>query len=413
MNNKYTAEKIEYFKTVLNEIARHKDYGERNPVDIGIECGYSEEELKELVQWVQEEQDEVVKGELSNVTISDSIIIKKKEKKVFENQIIHINAMITVEDGGTLEFHNCVVYYGEELEPGGITLISRRSEWERKDARLVFEGCKIICRGYIPELWGEWGGSFIQGIGSYITFTNCHFEDCGKFLEVRVWDDVTISNCRMINCISFAKLNLEKSATGQMSDCIIIEHAISKMNLLGLVMQGREMVVVPILIYIDGFTEKMEIENNMVMVAEDFTMGKFYGENIGYKVFSAGEIGGSLAIKGCTFINASNCIEAGVTDIRKCFFKRCNVAICSGMQGNIIDSYFESTKLFYASGRMNTMKNCQFIDGCDYGYPSLTDCIELPKADEKWLERKKGEGKQVGASFDMETVNRYLKKAEV
>ena len=33
---------------MMRAITEHKDFGKRNPVDIGIECGYSEKELLDI-----------------------------------------------------------------------------------------------------------------------------------------------------------------------------------------------------------------------------------------------------------------------------------------------------------------------------------------------------------------------------
>lgn len=43
----YTKEK---YDQMIKEISEHKDFGKRNPVDIGVECGYSEEEVMKLLQ---------------------------------------------------------------------------------------------------------------------------------------------------------------------------------------------------------------------------------------------------------------------------------------------------------------------------------------------------------------------------
>lgn len=51
----------ENYEQMIKEISEHEDFGKRNPVDIGIECGYSEEDIMEMLQALSEQAD-------SNVT---------------------------------------------------------------------------------------------------------------------------------------------------------------------------------------------------------------------------------------------------------------------------------------------------------------------------------------------------------
>ena len=37
------------YKERMRKICTHKDFGKRNPVDIGIECGYSEDEVLQML----------------------------------------------------------------------------------------------------------------------------------------------------------------------------------------------------------------------------------------------------------------------------------------------------------------------------------------------------------------------------
>ena len=41
---------ISFYNEMMKSICTHKDSGKRNPVDIGVECGYSEEEVMKLLQ---------------------------------------------------------------------------------------------------------------------------------------------------------------------------------------------------------------------------------------------------------------------------------------------------------------------------------------------------------------------------
>ena len=43
------------YKEILQAISFHKDFGKRNPIDIGIELGYSQQEVEEMIQIISEE----------------------------------------------------------------------------------------------------------------------------------------------------------------------------------------------------------------------------------------------------------------------------------------------------------------------------------------------------------------------
>lgn len=41
-----------YYSRMMNEISKHKDFGKRNPVDIGVECGYAEDDVIAMIKWI-------------------------------------------------------------------------------------------------------------------------------------------------------------------------------------------------------------------------------------------------------------------------------------------------------------------------------------------------------------------------
>ena len=43
---------ISFYNEMMKTICTHKDSGKRNPVDIGVECGYSEEEVLEMIKFL-------------------------------------------------------------------------------------------------------------------------------------------------------------------------------------------------------------------------------------------------------------------------------------------------------------------------------------------------------------------------
>ena len=47
----------EKYDQMVKEISEHKDFGKRNPVDIGMECGYPEEDVLEMLKMLSEKVD--------------------------------------------------------------------------------------------------------------------------------------------------------------------------------------------------------------------------------------------------------------------------------------------------------------------------------------------------------------------
>lgn len=56
----------EYYNEILTAISKHKDFGKRNPIDIGIELGYPEEDIMEMIRGISEASEEEKPGENSN-----------------------------------------------------------------------------------------------------------------------------------------------------------------------------------------------------------------------------------------------------------------------------------------------------------------------------------------------------------
>ena len=47
----YTEAEKQYYMGIIKAISEHADFGKRNPVDIGIDCGYTEEDEKKGNRW--------------------------------------------------------------------------------------------------------------------------------------------------------------------------------------------------------------------------------------------------------------------------------------------------------------------------------------------------------------------------
>lgn len=50
----YTKEEREFYESIMQEIRSHQDFWKRNPVDIGIECGYSEDDVMGMIYMCQD-----------------------------------------------------------------------------------------------------------------------------------------------------------------------------------------------------------------------------------------------------------------------------------------------------------------------------------------------------------------------
>ena len=81
-SEKYTEEQKKYYMTMFEKISAHKDFGKRNPVDIGIERGYTEAEVLGMIQMLKESQCEGGQNETSKGTYyfllesgSDAIVV--------------------------------------------------------------------------------------------------------------------------------------------------------------------------------------------------------------------------------------------------------------------------------------------------------------------------------------------------
>ena len=65
--------KDQYYENIIKKISEHKDWGKRNPLDIGKECGYSEEEIFAALEIQQSENKE------------------EKEYFILRNKVISVN----------------------------------------------------------------------------------------------------------------------------------------------------------------------------------------------------------------------------------------------------------------------------------------------------------------------------------
>ena len=50
----YREDREQYYLAMMKEISEHKDFGRKNPVDIGTECGYTEEDVLDMIHMLQQ-----------------------------------------------------------------------------------------------------------------------------------------------------------------------------------------------------------------------------------------------------------------------------------------------------------------------------------------------------------------------
>ena len=78
----YKEDREQYYLAMMKEISGHKDFGRKNPVDIGTECGYTEEDVLDMIHMLQQKK---VNGEIYTGTSSDKIgyFLVWKEQKAY------------------------------------------------------------------------------------------------------------------------------------------------------------------------------------------------------------------------------------------------------------------------------------------------------------------------------------------
>ena len=78
----YREDREQYYLAMMKEISEHKDFGRKNPVDIGTECGYTEEDVLDMIHMLQQKKE---KGEIYTGTSSDKTgyFLVWKEQKAY------------------------------------------------------------------------------------------------------------------------------------------------------------------------------------------------------------------------------------------------------------------------------------------------------------------------------------------
>lgn len=78
----YTKEQEEFYQNMMEEIGGHEDFGKRNPVDIGIDCGYAEEDVMEMIRMIQMYQSDVQNDGVGEAEIYYFMLRKQKRRYI-------------------------------------------------------------------------------------------------------------------------------------------------------------------------------------------------------------------------------------------------------------------------------------------------------------------------------------------
>ncbi|MBM6753048.1 hypothetical protein H6A65_16430 [Mediterraneibacter glycyrrhizinilyticus] len=129
------------YEKIMQDISRHKDFGQRNPVDIGIELGYPEQAIVEMFQFISEKE---LIAETQKKTNQD-----KKERQIirlyYDGKDICKKCADMIGIKKYIELDNYLVYSDENYK---LVKISKATG-EKSSVGLEADIDK--CKG-----WGEW-----------------------------------------------------------------------------------------------------------------------------------------------------------------------------------------------------------------------------------------------------------------
>ena len=94
----YRDDREQYYLIMMKEISEHKDFGRRNPVDIGLECGYTEEDVLDMIHMLQQKKE---KGEIYTGNSSDKtgyfLVWKEREAYIVAVKMRDWKAEVIIE----------------------------------------------------------------------------------------------------------------------------------------------------------------------------------------------------------------------------------------------------------------------------------------------------------------------------
>lgn len=322
---------------------------------------------------IEEEFEEVDEEsvELEEYYINSMFHVGSGETKRFDNKEIHIKSFINCE--GTLEFHNCVIYYNESDISDEITI--------GEDARIGLWNCIVICKGYDKK-------PFISGRDiKCLWLEKTTFIDCTHFAKISN-GCIKILNCKLINCVAgFIDFTMDKQSTFDMLENVIIEQGQAKYIK---PLDFKEGIPSMIKTYYTGFEDseehRCEVFDNLFLVDGKGAISfkdRYHLEGNNMLVYKCTFKGISNNIKtfqveDCEFIGCKNVIHASVcgmeeygTLIANCLFENCTNIISLGDMTNgyttkIRNSQFISCydKIVHPTwyGDSFEMEFCEFIN---------------------------------------------------
>lgn len=129
------------YEKIMQDIYRHKDFGQRNPVDIGIELGYPEQDIVEMLQSISEKELIVETQKKANKDKKEHQIIRL----YYDGKDICKKCADTIGIKKYIELDNYLVYSDEN---NNLVKISKATG-EKSSVGLEADIDK--CKG-----WGEW-----------------------------------------------------------------------------------------------------------------------------------------------------------------------------------------------------------------------------------------------------------------
>lgn len=93
------------YEKIMQDISQHKDFGKRNPVDIGIELGYSSENIEKMIEQLS------ISSDSEDIEDANTVEIENKEKQ--ESHGLNIDTKIYLSPVTTYFVSNASDYFEE------------------------------------------------------------------------------------------------------------------------------------------------------------------------------------------------------------------------------------------------------------------------------------------------------------
>jgi len=131
-------------------------------------------------------------SEFEEITIGSAVHIPAGTAQTYDHKIIHVQAPINCE--GSLEFHSCVIHYGE-IEWNVKIELAKSASLTMQQSTIENHSCSkesfIVADGFSEYDTPNYPSKVIE-------FRDCEFINCWRFLETQK-RPVKINNCHILN----------------------------------------------------------------------------------------------------------------------------------------------------------------------------------------------------------------------